>query len=138
MNNPDHISESLETIFWVKIPVLKFLEADLGYGIEKNQKVRQHWCNFAVSSLVKKSYQSLGEGPASSLAAVEAGEVRYALENSASFPQLGWTTLAAPPPGSAPAAANGGGGAHSAAVKVTGADAELEEIVILGKERPTI
>ncbi len=90
-----------------------------------------------MSSRVKKSYQSLGEGPASSLAAVEAGEVRYALENSASFPQLGWTTLAAPAPGSTPAAANGGG-AHSAAVKVTGADAELEEIVILGKERPTI
>ncbi len=89
-----------------------------------------------MSSLVKKSYQSLGEGPASSLAAVEAGEVRYALENSDSFPQLGWTTLAAPAPGSTPAA--NGSGAHSAAVKVTGADAELEEIVILGKERPTI
>ncbi len=89
-----------------------------------------------MSSRVKKSYQSLGEGPASSLTAVEAGEVRYALENSASFPQLGWTTLAAPAPGSATPAANGGG-AHSA-VKVTGADAELEEIVILGKKRPTI
>jgi hypothetical protein len=32
MNNPDHISESLETIFWVKIPtVLKFFDADPGY-----------------------------------------------------------------------------------------------------------
>jgi hypothetical protein len=29
MNNPDHISESLETIFWVKI--LKFFEADPGW-----------------------------------------------------------------------------------------------------------
>jgi hypothetical protein len=31
MNNPDHISESLETIFWVKI--FKFLDADPGFGI---------------------------------------------------------------------------------------------------------
>jgi hypothetical protein len=29
MNNPDHISDSLETIFWVKI--LKFFDADLGW-----------------------------------------------------------------------------------------------------------
>jgi hypothetical protein len=28
MNNPDHISESLETIFWVKI--LEFFDADPG------------------------------------------------------------------------------------------------------------
>jgi hypothetical protein len=28
MNNPDHFSESLETIFWVKI--LKFFDADPG------------------------------------------------------------------------------------------------------------
>jgi hypothetical protein len=28
MNNPDHMSESLETIFWVKI--LKFFDADPG------------------------------------------------------------------------------------------------------------
>jgi hypothetical protein len=28
MNNPDHISQSLETIFWVKI--LKFFDADPG------------------------------------------------------------------------------------------------------------
>jgi hypothetical protein len=33
MNNPDHISESLETIFWVKI--LKFFDADPGSGLEK-------------------------------------------------------------------------------------------------------
>jgi hypothetical protein len=33
MNSVDHISESLETIFWVKI--LKFFDADLGSGMEK-------------------------------------------------------------------------------------------------------
>jgi hypothetical protein len=34
MNNPNHISESLETIFWVKI--LQFFDADPGSGMEKN------------------------------------------------------------------------------------------------------
>jgi hypothetical protein len=29
INNPDHISDSLETIFWVKI--LKFFDADPGW-----------------------------------------------------------------------------------------------------------
>jgi hypothetical protein len=33
MNNPDHISESFETIFWVKI--LKFFDVDPGFGMEK-------------------------------------------------------------------------------------------------------
>jgi hypothetical protein len=33
MNHPDHISDSLETIFWVKI--LKFFDADPGSGMEK-------------------------------------------------------------------------------------------------------
>jgi hypothetical protein len=33
INNPDHISERLETIFWVKI--LKFFDADSGYEMEK-------------------------------------------------------------------------------------------------------
>ncbi len=33
MNNPDHISESLETIFWVKI--FKFFDADPESGMEK-------------------------------------------------------------------------------------------------------
>jgi hypothetical protein len=33
MNNPDHISESLETIFWAKI--LEFFGADPGSGREK-------------------------------------------------------------------------------------------------------
>jgi hypothetical protein len=52
MNNPDHISESLETIFWVKI--LKFFDADPGSGMEKNRirdkhpgsatLLTRHWC----------------------------------------------------------------------------------------------
>jgi hypothetical protein len=33
MNNPDHISESLEAFFWVKI--LKFFDADPGSEMEK-------------------------------------------------------------------------------------------------------
>jgi hypothetical protein len=33
MNNPDHISEGFETIFWGKI--LKFFVADPGSGMEK-------------------------------------------------------------------------------------------------------
>jgi hypothetical protein len=33
MNIPDHISESLETIFWDKI--FKFFDADPGYGMQK-------------------------------------------------------------------------------------------------------
>jgi hypothetical protein len=38
MNNPDHISESLETIFWAKKPkILKFFDADVRSGTEKNQ-----------------------------------------------------------------------------------------------------
>ncbi len=32
MSHPDHIYESLETIFWVKI--LKFFDADPGSGVE--------------------------------------------------------------------------------------------------------
>ncbi len=35
MNNQDHISESLETIFGVKI--LKFFDADPGSGMEKGR-----------------------------------------------------------------------------------------------------
>jgi hypothetical protein len=34
MKKPDHISESLKTIFWVKI--LKFFDVDLGSRMEKN------------------------------------------------------------------------------------------------------
>ncbi len=33
MNNPDHISESLKTIFWVQI--LYYFDADPGSGMEK-------------------------------------------------------------------------------------------------------
>jgi len=33
MNKSDHISESLETLFWVKI--LKFFDADPGSGMTK-------------------------------------------------------------------------------------------------------
>jgi hypothetical protein len=33
MNNSDHASESLETIFWVKI--LKFFDADPGSGMKR-------------------------------------------------------------------------------------------------------
>jgi hypothetical protein len=33
MNNPDHVSQSLITIFWVKI--LKFFDVDPGSGMEK-------------------------------------------------------------------------------------------------------
>ncbi len=36
MNNPNHISESLKTIFWVKlVKILKFFYADPGSGLEK-------------------------------------------------------------------------------------------------------
>jgi hypothetical protein len=35
MNNADHISESLETIFWVK--VLKFFDADPGSGMREGK-----------------------------------------------------------------------------------------------------
>jgi hypothetical protein len=37
MNNQDHISESLETISWVKI--LKFFYADPGSGIRDGKKI---------------------------------------------------------------------------------------------------
>jgi hypothetical protein len=33
MNNPDHISERIETIFWAKI--FKLFDADPGSGMEK-------------------------------------------------------------------------------------------------------
>jgi hypothetical protein len=35
MKNLDHISESLETIFWVKIKHLKFFDSDPGSGMKK-------------------------------------------------------------------------------------------------------
>ncbi len=37
MNEPDHISESLETIFGVKI--IKFFDADPGSGMEKTFRI---------------------------------------------------------------------------------------------------
>jgi hypothetical protein len=44
MNNPDHVSESLETIFGVKI--LKFFEADPGSGMEKIRIRDRRWKKF--------------------------------------------------------------------------------------------
>ncbi len=46
MNNPDHISESLKTIFWVKIPksLMRIRDPgwkEFGYGI--NIPDPQHW-----------------------------------------------------------------------------------------------
>jgi hypothetical protein len=40
MNNPDHISQSLETIFFIKI--LKFFNADPGSGMEKSRIRDKH------------------------------------------------------------------------------------------------
>jgi hypothetical protein len=42
MNNPEHISESLETIFWVK-KILKFFHAVPGSGMEKNRIRDPEW-----------------------------------------------------------------------------------------------
>jgi hypothetical protein len=42
MNNPDHISDSLETVFWVK-----FLDANPGSGMEKILK------SFSVSKVTR-------------------------------------------------------------------------------------
>ncbi len=61
MNNPDHISQSLETIFWVKI--LKFFDADSEFGVEKNSDPEkfgsginipdpQHWLTAECSGSV--------------------------------------------------------------------------------------
>jgi hypothetical protein len=51
MNNPDHISESLETIFWVKI--LKFFYADPGSRIAKIQIRDPGWKEFGSGNLDK-------------------------------------------------------------------------------------
>jgi hypothetical protein len=71
MNNPDHISESLETIFWAKI--LKFFGAPgwkkFGSGI--NIPDPKHWlkiqCKYNMSDLIHvpikirtKSFVALG------------------------------------------------------------------------------
>ncbi len=52
MNNPDHISKRLETIFWVKI--LKFFNADSGWkkfrsGIKKS-RIRDNHPGYATLS----------------------------------------------------------------------------------------
>jgi hypothetical protein len=44
MNNPEHISESLETIFRVKI--LKLFDTDPGSGMEKNHIRYPGWKKF--------------------------------------------------------------------------------------------
>jgi hypothetical protein len=44
MNNPNHISESLETIFWVKI--LKFFDADPGTRMEEIRILDLGWKKF--------------------------------------------------------------------------------------------
>jgi hypothetical protein len=44
MNNPDHISGSLETIFWVKI--LKFFDVDPGSGMDKIWIQDAEWKKF--------------------------------------------------------------------------------------------
>jgi len=48
MNIPDHISESLETIFWGKIPVpvLKFFDADAAQGLGLFQIRDPGWKKF--------------------------------------------------------------------------------------------
>jgi ribosomal protein L12E/L44/L45/RPP1/RPP2 len=87
-----------------------------------------------VSSSVKKTYMSLGTG-SSDLEQRRAGELLYALENSATYTDLVWQNLTAPPPAAAaPAPAAATPANKPPAAKVTGADAELEEIVILGKK----
>jgi hypothetical protein len=57
MNNPDHVSESLETMFWVKM--LKFFDADpewknlnLGSGMEKFQIWDKHPGSATLSHIV--------------------------------------------------------------------------------------
>jgi hypothetical protein len=44
MNNPDNISESLKTIFWVKI--LKFFDAETGSGMERIRIRDPEWKKF--------------------------------------------------------------------------------------------
>ncbi len=37
MNDPDHISEILETMFWVELELLKFFDVDPGSGIQNGK-----------------------------------------------------------------------------------------------------
>jgi hypothetical protein len=59
MNNQDHISECLETIFWVSI--LKFLDADPGSGMEKIRIRDKHpgsatLVQFFILKLIRKIF----------------------------------------------------------------------------------
>jgi hypothetical protein len=55
MKNPDHsISESLETIFWVKI--LKFFDADPGFVME-NMPIRDPGCKKIGSGINMRDWQ---------------------------------------------------------------------------------
>jgi hypothetical protein len=53
MNNPDHISQKLETIFWAKI--LEFFDADLGSGKEKIQIGDPGWKKFGSGINIRNS-----------------------------------------------------------------------------------
>jgi hypothetical protein len=53
MNKPDHISESLEPIFWVKI--LEFFDVDPGAGMEKI-RIRDKHPGSATLLLIKVTY----------------------------------------------------------------------------------
>jgi hypothetical protein len=51
MNNPDHIFERLETIFWVKI--LQFFDADPGFRMEKTRiRDKTSWIHNTVNKIV--------------------------------------------------------------------------------------
>jgi hypothetical protein len=54
LNNPDHISESLETIFWVK-KILKFFDADPGWKKfgSKMEKIRKRYKHPGSATLQK-------------------------------------------------------------------------------------
>jgi hypothetical protein len=54
MNDPDHISESLKTIFWVKI--LKFFDEDPGSGMEKIPIRDPGWKNSDLGSGIREKH----------------------------------------------------------------------------------
>jgi hypothetical protein len=60
MNNPDHISESLETIFGVKIH--KFFDADPGPGMEKIRIRDPEWKKFGSGINIPDSKHCLTGG----------------------------------------------------------------------------
>ncbi len=67
MNNPDYISKSLETIFWVKI--IKLFVADPGFGMEKfrsgmrDRKSRIRDPGFFLNISVPQHWQQLKRFP---------------------------------------------------------------------------